>query len=129
MDDLKEINRLIHHSQCYITQWEDWRYLLYDEYNEYDVTSYKSLNTQTILTDIKKHLDLKIQDNLTDNTITKLKKFMIDKYNVSLNISDLEIELILNSWNIKKISLKDFKSMNIKVMKLTLVDKFSEELV
>lgn len=123
MNDIIEINRLIKHSQCLIKKQNNWLYLLYDEYNEYKVKEYEKLDLNIVLNDIKSHLALNIQDNLVENTVNLLTDFLEKKYSISVSLTDEYMDFSMKDWKKRQINIKEFDSLNIKCLKLTIVDK------
>ena len=125
MNDIIEINRFIKKSQCLIKELNNWKFLLYDEYNEYNVKEYEVLDLNVILLDIENHLKLKIQDNLVDNTLKKLKIYFNEKFNIDIKLIKDELIISREDWTELKMKLNEFNSMNIKSMKLIIVDKLN----
>jgi uncharacterized protein YeeX (DUF496 family) len=97
MDDkiIYKINRYIKYSQCVIKKIGDNKYLLYDDFNEYNVKVYNSIEFTTIINDIKAHLNRKIQDHLIPNTKNHLIKFFRKKYSIKLVFLKTELLVIL----------------------------------
>ena len=125
MNDIIEINRFIKKSQCLIKELNNWKFLLYDEYNEYNVKEYEVLDLNVILLDIENHLKLKIQDNLVDNTLKKLKIYFNEKFNIDIKLIKDELIISREDWTELKMKLNEFNSKNIKSMKLIIVDKLN----
>lgn len=123
MDELYEINRFLKKSQCYLKKIEWWKYLLYDEFNEYDVKVYEKIDNNEVVRDVKSHLDLKIQDTLNENTIKNIISFFKEQYWIDIVFWNEDIKITLKDWSIKTYRLNEFDSLNVKLLKLELIEK------
>ena len=125
MNDTIEINRFIKLSQCEIIKKEDWKYILYDNYNDLDVNTYKSLDINIILWDIDKHIKKNISNTLNDKTKEKLKSFFKEKFNTNLIFEDNQI-LMNKDDNNYSLKFNELESFNVNYLKLMLSSKIEE---
>jgi len=124
MDDktIYNINHYIKYSQCIIKKlWEN-KYLLYDDFNEYNVKVYKTVEFITIINDIKAHLKRKIQDHLIPNTKKNIIEYFKEMHNIKLVFSKTELLVVFPNWEKKTLLIKDFDSPNVKLLKLELIE-------
>lgn len=118
-----EINRFLKESQCYIVNNKGWTFTLYDEYNEFKVKDYNTIDFNVIVKDTQKHINKGIDKKLINNTKVKLKEYYKKYYNVNLEFVDKWINISYENWKTDFIKYKKFKSYNIKYLKLMIAEE------